>query len=75
MPNTVTVYRARWDALEALALIVGEFALSMKAANTSDGYRLLPTECEAVLDAWGHVLTAPHVAPQPRLFDLESEAA
>ena len=75
MNDLITVYRARWDALEALALAVGMFALPMGRADTSGGWRLLPQECDDVLAAWGQVLAAPHAAPQPALFDLESEAA
>lgn len=68
MNDLITVYRARWDALEQLALEVGTFAVAMPA-DPSGGYALLPHEVRAVYAAWQAVLKAPHVAPQPRLFD------
>jgi hypothetical protein len=67
MSDTITVYRERWDALEALAQAVGEFAVGMPA-DPANGYHLLPTEARAVYAAWRATLRAPHVQPQPRLF-------
>ena len=73
MSDTVTVPRARWDALEALALAVTAFALPMSRADTASGWRLLPHEADDVLAAWRDVVATE--TRQPRLFDVESEAA
>ena len=73
MSDTVTVYCTRWDALEALALIVGQWALEMPPC-TPDGYRLLAHQAAATREAWWDVVRAPHMAAQPRLFDV-TEAA
>lgn len=72
MSDLITVYRARWDALEQLALEVGAFAVAMPA--DFQGVTLLPHEARAVYLAWRAVLEAPHVQPQPRLF-VDTEAA
>lgn len=69
----ITVHRARWDALEALALAVGEFAVTLPA--DFENATLLPHEARAVYEAWRAVLRAPHVAPQPRLFSESERAA
>lgn len=74
MSDTVTVPRARWDALEALALAVTAFALPMSRADTASGWRLLPHEADDVLAAWRDVIAAPVTPPQPRLFDLADVA-
>ena len=73
MSDLITVYAARWHALEQLALEVGTAAVAMPA-DLSSGYTLLPHEARAMYAAWQAVLKAPHVAPQPRLFD-EREVA
>lgn len=73
MNDLITVYRARWNALEQLALEVGTFAVAMPA-DLSGGYALLPHEARAVYEAWQAVLKSPHVAPQPRLISIEEVA-
>ena len=73
MTDTITVYRARWNALEQLALTVQAFALAMPV-DVSGGFTLTAHEARELRAAWQGVLQAPHVAPQPRLFS-ENEAA
>ena len=73
MSDLITVYRARWNALEQLSLTVQVFAMAMPV-DLSDGFKLTPYEARELRDAWQAVLQAPHVAPQPRLF-ADTEAA
>ena len=73
MTDLITVYRARWNALEQLALTVQVFALAMPV-DLSSGFALTAHEARELRAAWQAVVQAPHVAPQPRLFG-ESEAA
>ena len=73
MTDLITVYRARWNALEQLALTVQAFALAMPV-DVSGGFTLTAHEARELRAAWQGVLQAPHVAPQPRLFS-ENEAA
>ena len=73
MTDLITVYRARWNALEQLALTVQAFALAMPV-DLSDGFKLTPHEARELRAAWQAVVQAPHVAPQPRLF-ADTEAA
>ncbi len=73
MTDLITVYAARWHALEQLALTVQVFALAMPV-DLSGGFTLTAYEARELREAWQGVVAAPHVAPQPRLFS-DTEAA
>ena len=73
MSDLITVYAARWHALEQLALTVQVFAMAMPV-DVSGGFTLTAHEARELRAAWQAVVQAPHVAPQPRLF-ADTEAA
>jgi hypothetical protein len=57
MSDLITVYRARWNALEQLALTVQVFAMAMPV-DVSDGFKLTSHEAKELREAWRAVVYA-----------------